>query len=94
MDKIVAVWFNGFLAHYKVSGGNSGVFSAELIKFNGPKETSPLDKFPLHKEGRHWIDDTTNQDLLDELGNAIEIQIYGPDKISNPLRSSAHRRAR
>ena len=86
MEKTVAVWYRGSLAHYKVTGGRDGVFTAELIKYNGPTETKPPDEFPLHKEGRHWIDDTTNQDLLDELGKAIEIQVYGWEQISNPRR--------
>jgi hypothetical protein len=90
MEKTVAVWFKGFLAHYKISGGRDGVFTAELLKYNGAIETSPPNEFPLHKEGRHWIDDDTNQDLLDELGKAIEIQVYGAEQISNPRRRSDH----
>jgi hypothetical protein len=84
MEKTVAVWFKGSLALYKVSGGNEGTFNAELIKFNGPSEGGPPKEFPLHKEGRHWIDDDVNQDLLDELGKAIEIQVFGTEQISNP----------
>lgn len=93
MEKTVAVWYKGFLAHYKVSGGSLGVFTAELIKYNGPSEISPPVEFPLHKEGRHWMDDHTNQDLLDELGKAIEIQAYGPEQVSNP-RNYNHGRPR
>jgi len=88
MEQTVAVWFRGSLALYKISGGSKGVFNAELIKFNGPSEGSPPREFPLYKEGRHWADDDTNQDLLDELGKAIEIQVYGAEQISNPRRSS------
>jgi hypothetical protein len=94
MEKTVAVWFKGCLASYKISGGRDGVFMAELIRFNGPVECEPPQTFPLHKEGRHWIDDNTNQDLLDELGKAIEIQVFGTEQVSNPRRSSEHRRPR
>jgi hypothetical protein len=64
-----------------------------LIKFL-VVECEPPQTFPLHKEGRHWIDDNTNQDLLDELGKAIEIQVFGTEQVSNPRRSSEHGRPR
>lgn len=94
MEKTVAVWFKGCLAFYKISGGREGIFTAELMRFNGPDEYGPPQSFPLHKEGRHWIDDNTNQDLLDELGKAIEIQVFGYEQISIPRRSSDHGRPR
>ena len=90
MEQQVAVWYRGSLALYKISGGDNGVFNAELIKYNGPAEGGPPREFPLHKEGRHWIDDDTNQDLLDDLGKAIEIQTY-PEQISNPRRYDSGR---
>ena len=83
MDKIVAVWINRSLAQYKISGGRGGIFTAELVKYDGPMEKQPPREFLLHKEGRHWIDDDTNQDLLDELGRAIELQINDPLEIAN-----------
>jgi hypothetical protein len=91
MEKTVAAWFKGCLALYKISGGNEGTFNAELIKFDGPSEAGPPREFPLHKEGRHWIDDETNQELLDELGKAIEIQVFGTEQISNPRRYDSGR---
>lgn len=92
MEQTVAVWYRGSLALYKISGGGEGIFNAELVKFNGPCEASPPQEFPLHKEGRHWADDDTNQDLLDELGKAIEIQVFGVGQASNPRRSSDYGR--
>jgi hypothetical protein len=86
MEKTVAVWYKGFLAQYKVSGGSDGVFNAELIRYDGFDEGSPPKQFPLHKEGRHWTDDDTNRDLLDDLGKAIEIQLYGTEQVANPRR--------
>jgi hypothetical protein len=84
MEKTVAAWYKGSLALYKVSGGNEGVFNAELVKFDGPSEAGPPKEFSLHKEGRHWQDDDINQDLLDELGKAIEIQVFGTEQSGNP----------
>jgi len=84
MEKTVAVWYKGFLAQYKVSGGRDGIFNAELLRYDGFQEGSPPREFHLHKEGRHWADDDTNQDLLDELGKAIEIQLYDIEETSNP----------
>jgi hypothetical protein len=91
MEKTVAVWFKGSLALYKISGGNEGIFNAELVKFDGPSETGPPREFLLHKEGRHWIDDDTNQDLLDELGKAIEIQVFGTEQIPNQRNYNSER---
>jgi hypothetical protein len=79
MEKTVAVWYKGSLALYKVSGGNEGTFNAELVKFDGPSDGGPPREFSLHKEGRHWQDD-----LLDELGKAIEIQVFGTEQGGNP----------
>jgi hypothetical protein len=87
MEKTVAVWYKGSLAQYKISsGGSNGFFNAELIRFDGSAEGSPPREFALHKEGRHWTDDDTSQDLLDDLGKAIEIQLYGSEQSSNPRR--------
>jgi hypothetical protein len=88
------VWYKGNLALYKISGGKEGVFNAELIKFDGPSEGGPPREFPLHKQGRHWMDDDTNQDLLDELGKAIEIQTINPMQISNIRRRDEGRPGR
>jgi hypothetical protein len=84
MEQNVAVWYKGALAIYKISGGDDGIFNAELVKYDGTSEASPPTEFPLYKEGRHWSDDDTNQDLLDDLGKAIEIKNVTPDKVSNP----------
>ena len=84
MEQNVPVWYKGALAIYKISGGDEGIFDAELVKYDGPSEVGPPTKFPLYKEGRHWSDDETNQDLLDDLGKAIEIKNISPDQISNP----------
>jgi hypothetical protein len=84
MEQNVAVWYNGALAIYKISGGDDGIFNAELVKYDGASEASPPTEFPLYKEGRHWADDNTNQDLLDDLGKAIEINNITPDQVSNP----------
>lgn len=84
MEQQVAVWYKGCLALYKIYGGDNGVFNAELIKYDGPAEGAPPKEFPLRKEGRHWLDDDTDQDLLDDLGKAIEIQRFGLQQISNP----------
>lgn len=83
-EQQVAVWYKGSLAIYKISGGRNGLFNAELLKYDGPEGARPPIEFGLCKEGRHWRNEETNQDLLDELGKAIEIKTFGPDQNSNP----------
>ena len=89
----MAVWVNGFVAYYKIFGGQNGVFTAQLIKYEGSPDSEPPREFLLHKEGRHWTDDDTSQDLLNDLGKAIEIQMYGIEQVSNP-RNYNHGRPR
>lgn len=72
MEKTVAVFYEGQLAWYNVKGGKNGNFIARLCKYKGLADRQPPFELSLHKEGRHWNNGGTNQDLLDDIGNAIE----------------------
>ncbi|HVE61359.1 MAG TPA: hypothetical protein VNA26_06055 [Chitinophagaceae bacterium] len=80
MEKTVAVFHEGALAHYNVSEEGNGTFKARLLKYSGRPDNDPPREFLLHKEGRHWADDDVEQDIVDDIGQAIELQIKNMDR--------------
>ncbi len=85
MEKTVAVFHEGAIAHYNVSEEGNGTFKARLLKYSGSKENDPPREFLLHKEGRHWTDDVVSHDIVEDIGQAIEFQIRNLD---SPVYSS------
>jgi hypothetical protein len=72
MEPSVSVLYKGSLAHFAVSKSNNGIYNVHLLKYLGHLVNEPPQKFTLFKEGRHWSNDNVNQDLLDDVGFAIE----------------------
>ena len=87
MEKTVAVFHEGAIAHYNVSEEGNGHFKARLLKYSGSRENDPPKEFFLHKEGRHWSDNVVQQDIVDDIGQAIELQIKNSDR---PVYSSVN----
>ncbi len=74
MELTAVVLYEGALAHYEVNVGDDGICKAQLSKYNGMPGHFPESTIVLHKEGRHWVADISNQTLSDDLGYAIEIK--------------------
>lgn len=72
MDPIVSVLYKGSLAHFAVSRLRNEIFTVHLLKYQGHIVNEPPHEFTLNKEGRHWCNQSINQDLLDDIGLAIE----------------------
>jgi hypothetical protein len=72
MEKKIAVLHHGKLAQYKISKEKNGHFIARLFNYSGNNRDEPPAEIDLHKEGRHWQDQGADQDLVDDIGNAIE----------------------
>ena len=72
MHPSVSVLYKGALAHFTIEKMKDGVFTAHLLKYQGHLVNEPPHNFTLQKKGRHWRNDSTNQDLLDDVGFAIE----------------------
>jgi hypothetical protein len=72
MEPSISVLYKGFLAHFTITKIKDGVFTAHLLKYQGHIVNEPPQEFTLQKEGRHWCNANTNQDLLDDVGFAIE----------------------
>lgn len=68
----VSVLYKGSLAYFAVSKPKQGIYNVHLLKYTGHLVNEPPRKFTLFKEGRHWSNDSINQDLLDDIGFAIE----------------------
>lgn len=79
MHKTVAVFHEGAVAHYDVSEDREGQYKARLLKYNGSPQSEPPREFLLCKKGRHWNDEGIEQNLADDIGYAIEIQIRSAD---------------
>jgi hypothetical protein len=89
MERTVGVFHQGAIAHYNVAKEKDGTFKARLLKYNGHTSKTPPSEFHLQKEGRHWSqDDNATQELVDEIGYAIEMQ---RDLFGGPLYHSPDR---
>jgi hypothetical protein len=80
MDKRVGVIHEGSLAQYHIRQYKNGQFVARLLSYNGAKEDTPPEELEIHKEGRHWEDQGADQNLVDELGLAIESETRLPEQ--------------
>lgn len=72
-ERVVVVFHLGALAHYKVCRSEKESYTAKLVKYAGIQSKFPPDQFDLHKVGRHWEDDGLDQELINEIGKAIEL---------------------
>ena len=83
MERTVAVFHQGAIAYYTILKGVDGVYSARMLKYNGSAANTPPQELHLQKEGRHWSPDNgAGQEMVDELGYAIEMQ---KDLFDKPL---------
>lgn len=74
MEVSAVVLHEGALAQYDVELGEDGNCCAHLVSYKGNNNRKPPEQINLRKEGRGWISDVTNKDLLDDLGYAIELK--------------------
>ena len=82
MEKTVAVFFEGAVAHYIISDKGEGSYTARLLMYGGKNSNRPPQEFELHREGRLWEDEGVDHELVKELGSAIEYHlknIPGPE---------------
>jgi hypothetical protein len=74
MEVTAVVLHDGALAEYEVELGRDGVCNARLSRYSGHPEHTPPEQVTLQKEGRHWVGNTNDRSLADELGYAVEIK--------------------
>jgi hypothetical protein len=73
--KITAVVLHkGSLAHYTVSQREDGSFEARLLRYGGTGKEAPPRTIWFVKDGRHCTGNTTDQELMDELCAAVQLE--------------------
>ena len=72
MYPIISVLYKGSLAYFAFTKLRNDNFTVQLVKYQGHIVNEPPHEFTLNKEGRHWCNQSINQDLLDDIGLAIE----------------------
>ncbi|MBD0278101.1 MAG: hypothetical protein M3342_15435 [Bacteroidota bacterium] len=74
MEQMIAVLHDGALAQYSYEAKEKGVYVLWLQRYKGSKEQQPPAMLVLHKEGRHWYSEGHQQEMIADLGYAIEEQ--------------------
>jgi hypothetical protein len=72
MELSVTVQYKTGLAHYSIIQEAAGVFFACLEQYEGPLSEVPPNGIMLLKGVRRWTGSIEHQEILDELGRAIE----------------------
>ena len=74
MEITAAVLYGGSLAHYDVQVESGRECFARLSSYNGSPWQEPPHTIKLRKEGRHWVSDSADHSLSDDLGYAVELK--------------------
>lgn len=69
------VKYRGAFAHYAIAPETTGVYHAQLIKYDGPPNFEPPTRLTLVKSMHHWRGNSDHEELLDELGHIIESRV-------------------
>lgn len=74
MDRTIAVFYNGSLAHYTVTRQNNGALKAYLLNANQHSEQRPPAYLLIQKDGSHWTNANGHEDIADYIGQVYENQ--------------------
>ena len=72
MDRTIAVYHNGTLAHYTVTRQSNGALKAYLL--NHHAGTTPPPFLLIQKEGKHWTTTNGHSEIADYIGQVYENQ--------------------
>lgn len=72
MDVTAVVLHRGALAHYAVHKDGEQVYEAHLLRYSGAREDEPPHEIEFRKAGRHCTGSTDEQDLMDDILNAVQ----------------------
>jgi len=72
MELETVVQFEGGLAYYSVSPETNGIYQARLLQYKGSPDKCPPPEVILVRGYRQWSGSYDRQDLLNEIGKAIE----------------------
>jgi hypothetical protein len=74
MDLTAVVLHKGALAHYTVHKNGDQDYAAHLFRYSGAREDEPPHDIAFRKAGRHCTGSTDEQDLMDDILNAVEVK--------------------
>jgi hypothetical protein len=75
MDIKALVLFRDHYALYLISRENEGIFTARLKRYDGEPGVVPPECITLTKGFRSWNGSTDEQELVDGLGEVIEVNL-------------------
>jgi hypothetical protein len=67
--------YKGALAHFKIRKENSGIYYADLIRYEGAPCNAPPEKIIIIRGIRQWTGSYNDDYLLSRLGEIIEQNI-------------------
>jgi hypothetical protein len=73
MEVTAVVLHRGALAHYSVHSDGEEHYEAHLVRYKGAPEHEPPQDIEFSKEGRHCTGSTEEQDLMDDICNAVQV---------------------
>jgi hypothetical protein len=81
MEFTCAVWYNDALAHYYVSRRNKKTYEARLLHcIIPPTEQPPPPRVVITRTQQHWQGDHADEELVSNLSNAIEQNLFVGDQ--------------
>lgn len=80
MELETVIQFNDGLAYYAISPESNGIYQARLLRYEGSHDRLPPTEVILVKGYRQWSGSSERQDLLNQIGKAIE----GRSRVGNP----------
>ena len=90
MDRTIAVFYNGSLAHYTVTRQTNGTLKAYLLN----KQHTPTQNAPsyllIQKEGNHWTNPNGHADIADYIGQVYENQYDNQGALSNSYKQESY----
>ena len=72
MELNAMVQFEGGVAHYHIYPESNGIYQARLLRYDGHSTKAPPAEVILVRGYRQWSGSYERQDLLNEIGKAIE----------------------
>lgn len=75
MEVTAVVLHKGALAHYTVHTNSDERYEAHLVRYKGAPENEPPQDIEFSKRGRHCTGSTEEQDLMDDICNAVQVSM-------------------
>ena len=88
MERTIAVFYNGALAHYTVARQNNGTLKAYLLnKQNAENAPSYL---LIQKDGNQWTNQNGHEDIADYIGQVFENQYVNQTSFKNSYKQESY----